>query len=281
MSHEKLQELCPVYAAGALDGEELRELEKHLKSGCSICQGQIREYREVMAELPQTLPGLEFSAALKSRVMAQIEEELPGGRLMEFKAASEIYGKEKPTKAFAWLPWACTLAAGAVLVVSLWYLSNLKRELARQQSQLGQQRDQIYQLQNQLEREKLVTAFLINPEVRVTMLAGTAKSPRAAGKILWNPREKKALFYASNLPAPPSGKTYQLWVFAQNKPLAAGIFSVDPSGNGFLKIDSLAEADKAQKFAVTLEPAGGVPQPTGEMHLLSLFAPSPTLAPPG
>lgn len=268
MSHEELQELCSVYAAGALDGEELRELEKHLKTGCPVCQQQIGEYRELMAALPQALPSLVPSAGLRSRVMAQIEKESPGRSAVAFKTLTQISGKEKPAKAFAWLPWACALAAGVALAVSLWSLSNLKRELAGQQSQLGQQRDHIQQLQNELEKEKLVTAFLINPEVRVTMLAGTPKSPRAAGKILWNPREKKALFYASNLPPPPSGKTYQLWVIAQNKPFDAGIFSVDLSGNGFLKIDSLSEADKAQKFAVTLEPAGGVPQPTGEMHLL-------------
>ena len=268
MIHEKLQELCPVYAAGALDGEELRELEKHLKSGCPICQQQIRECSELMAVIAQTLPSLEPSAGLKSRVMAQIEKDSPGSSLVEFKTTTQISGRKRPSKALTWLPWACALAAGAALGLSLWNLSNLKRELAGAQSQLNQQQDQIQQIQNQLEKEKGVTAFLISPEVRVTMLAGTPKSPRAAGKILWNPRERKALFYASNLPSPPSGKTYQLWVIAQNKPFDAGIFSVDPSGNGFLKIDSLSEADKAQKFAVTLEPAGGVPQPTGEMHPL-------------
>ena len=55
---------------------------------------------------------------------------------------------------------------------------------------------------------------------------------------------------------------------ANNEPFNAGVFSVDPQGNGFLKVPVLSEADKAQKFAVTLEPAGGVPQPTGDMHLL-------------
>ena len=268
MSHEKLQELCPVYAAGALDGEELRELQEHLKTGCPICEQQIREYSELMAVISQTLPSLEPSAGLKNRVLAQIEEESPGSSLVEFKTLTQISANEKPSKVFAWVPWACALVAGAALAVSLWNLSNLKRELVGQESQLIQQRNQIYQLQNQLEKEKLVTAFLINPEVRVTMLAGTPKSPGAVGKILWNAREKKALFYASNLPAPPSGKTYQLWVIAQNKPFDAGTFAVDPNGNGFLKIDFLSEADKAQKFAVTLEPAGGVPQPTGPMHLL-------------
>jgi anti-sigma-K factor RskA len=59
-----------------------------------------------------------------------------------------------------------------------------------------------------------------------------------------------------------------LWMIAGNKPIDAGIFTVGSDGSGFLKVPSLSDADKAQKFAVTLEPAGGVPQPTGDMHLL-------------
>jgi len=35
-----------------------------------------------------------------------------------------------------------------------------------------------------------------------------------------------------------------------------------------LKIPSLPQGKSFDKFAVTLEPAGGVPKPTGPMHLL-------------
>ena len=268
MSHEQLLELCPIHALGALDGEELRELEAHLESGCEMCQQHIREYTELLAVLPEALPNVPLSPALKSRLMDQIEKGSARGRVVDFKTPGSAARGEGPVKTFAWLPWACAAAAGIALVVSLWNLSNLNRELSGQRSQLSQQRQQIQELQSQLNQEKAVTAFLSDPEARVTMLAGTGKSPRSAGKILWNPKDKKALFYASRLPVPPAGKTYQLWIIAENKPFDAGIFSVNEAGSGFLKIDSLASAEKAQKFAVTLEPAGGVPQPTGEMRLL-------------
>jgi anti-sigma-K factor RskA len=268
MSHERLLELCPIHALGALDGEELRELEKHLESGCEICQRQIREYTEMLAVLPEGLPNVPVPPALKGRLMDQIGKESARSRVVDFKTAVSTEGGERPVKTFAWLPWACAAAAGIALVVSLWDLSNLNRELSEQRSQLSQQGQQMQELQNQLDQEKAVTTFLSDPEVRVTLLAGTDKSPQSAGKILWNPKEKRALFYASRLPVPPVGKTYQLWVIAGNKPIDAGTFSVNEAGNGFLKIDSLASPEKAQKFAVTLEPAGGVPQPTGEMRLL-------------
>jgi anti-sigma-K factor RskA len=268
MSHEKLSELCPVYALGALDGEELRELETHLKSGCPLCEQQIREFGDLIANVPQALPGIEPSNDLRTRLMAQLDRDQQTSQVIEFRSSSLSLDQTKPPKPRSWLPWACALAAGLALVISLWNLSNLKQELSSQQGQLSRQNDQIQQLQDQLEKERTITAFLSNPEVRVTMLAGTEKSPRSSGKIIWDPKEKRALFYAAHLPAAPPGKTYQLWIIAQNKPFDAGVFSVDQTGNGFLKIDLLSEADKAQKFAVTLEPAGGMPQPTGDMHLL-------------
>jgi len=264
MSHEKLSELCSIYALGALDGEELREFEAHLKTGCTLCREQIWEYGETVASIPEALPNVSPSQDLKRRIMSQLEQNLANRTVVDFKPATDV----RPTKARGWLPWACAVAAGIALTVSLTRVSSLNRGLAEQQQRLNQQLEQLKDLQRLLSDEKEITQFLKKPDARVTPLGGTEKSPQAAGKILWSAQEKKALFFASNLPLLPEGKTYQLWIIANNKPIDAGIFPVDPEGNGFLKVPLLSEADKAQKFAVTLEPAGGVPQPTGDMHLL-------------
>jgi anti-sigma-K factor RskA len=267
MSHEKLSELCSIYALGALDGEELREFEAHLKTGCPLCGQQIQEYGETVASIPEALPNVKPSADLKSRLMARLEEETLNHGVVDFKSEAKV-PSAKPQPRRGWLPWACAVAAGIALTVSLTRVSSLNRGLAEQQQRLNEQLEQLKVFQRLLSEEKEVTQFFAKPGARITPLAGTDKSPQAAGKILWNAQEKKAFFYASNLPAPPEGKTYQLWMIAGNKPIDAGIFSVGPAGRGFLKVPSLSEADKAQKFAVTLEPAGGVPQPTGDMHLL-------------
>jgi anti-sigma-K factor RskA len=266
MSHEKLSELCSIYALGALDGEELREFEAHLETGCPLCGQQIQEYSQTVAAIPEALANVKPSADLKDRLMARLDQEGPNRGAVGFKPVvkpSSGSGRRR-----GWLPWACAVAAGLALTVSLTRVSRLNRGLVEQQEKLNQQLQQLKTLQRLLSDEKEVTQFIAKPGVRVTPLAGTDRSPQAAGQILWSAQEKKALFYASKLPSPPEGKTYQLWIIANNKPIDAGIFPVDPQGNGFLKVPLLAEADKAQKFAVTLEPAGGVPQPTGAMHLL-------------
>ena len=263
MSHEKLSELCSIYALGALDGDELREFEAHLKTGCPVCGQQIQEYGETVASIPRTLSNVKPSDDLKSRLMARLDMEPRG--VVDFNSAAKVPPAKQKR---GWLPWACAVAAGIALTVSLTRVSNLNRGLVEQQERLNQQLEQLKVFQRLLSDEKEVTEFFAKPGTRITPLAGTDKSPQAAGNLLWNAQEKKAFFYASHLAPPPEGKTYQLWMIAGNKPIDAGIFTVGSDGSGFLKVPSLSDADKAQKFAVTLEPAGGVPQPTGDMHLL-------------
>jgi anti-sigma-K factor RskA len=46
------------------------------------------------------------------------------------------------------------------------------------------------------------------------------------------------------------------------------VFSVDPSGAGSLSVRPLPGVASVDAFAVTLEPAGGLPAPSGAMYLL-------------
>ncbi len=76
------------------------------------------------------------------------------------------------------------------------------------------------------------------------------------------------MFYASNLPAPPAGKDYQLWIIAGSTPKSEGVFPVDGKGGAVHVLPEVPAAAGVSAFAVTLEPAGGLAQPSGAMYLL-------------
>ena len=168
------------------------------------------------------------------------------------------------------LPWGLAIAAALLLVVSIGVIFHLNREYARQNAWLQQELGQVEHLQAELKHEQAFADFLRTPELRATRLSGTPKNPAASGIVFWNPREARVYFFASHLPIPPAGKTYQLWLIT-DKPISAGVFEVDAIGVAEMQTPALGEMPKAQKFAVTLETAGGVPQPTGEMHLLGVI----------
>jgi len=98
-------------------------------------------------------------------------------------------------------------------------------------------------------------------------LAGLEPAPGSRARMIWNERGG-GLLVAAGLPPAPAGKTYQLWaIVGKQAPVSAGVFSVDAKGSGSLRVPTLAGVGKVDVFAVTLEPAGGLPAPSGPMYL--------------
>ena len=63
------------------------------------------------------------------------------------------------------------------------------------------------------------------------------------------------------LPKLPADKDYELWFFNGQKPVRAGILSQDPDEP--TRIEVPPDLPQITATAVTIEPKGGVAQPTG------------------
>ena len=152
-------------------------------------------------------------------------------------------------------------------------LAELERILADREGELAQLRQQLAQreqgassLRKALAQRDEMLTFLRSPTVQVVSLAGSDMAKSAGALLLYEAESKQAFFYAFNMPPLPAGKTYQLWAIV-DKPVNAGIFSTDAGHKGRLIIRTMPDPAKVAKFAVSLEPEGGRPQPTGEIYL--------------
>ncbi len=74
MRHEELEELISLHALGALDGEDLKVVEAHLRGGCPRCEPLLRELSGVAARLTESLPDVSVPPHLKQRVLEGIEQ---------------------------------------------------------------------------------------------------------------------------------------------------------------------------------------------------------------
>ena len=73
------------------------------------------------------------------------------------------------------------------------------------------------------------------------------------------------------MPPPPPGKTYQVWVVTIDPaPISAGLIEPDPQGRVDVVFATPPDIPQPKAVAVTLEPAGGVPAPTGAKYLVGL-----------
>jgi anti-sigma-K factor RskA len=156
------------------------------------------------------------------------------------------------------------------------------RELTDEKDKLLQAADQMRQ---QLERETVQTAALqkkadeqtteldlmMDPAIRVVSMGDPKGETKAVAKAYWQSVRKTGLVVVSNI-APvlqSQGKCLELWAICGNAPpIAAGIGWTDDSGHGMLQVKLTKDIACIDKFAVTVERAGGVPTPEGSIILI-------------
>ena len=193
--------------------------------------------------------------ALRARVLASIAAERPAAG-----APVALQAERRRGRGLWWAGWAGLAAAAALLLVVNTQLSKTRQEVRTLE-------DRLATLQTELAQREETLRFLSDPNVRYVSLAGLKPTPEASAWLLWNATTRQGLLLARGLPAPPAGHAYELWALAGARPVPAGVFGVDPSGRALLRLPQLPADQSFDAFAVTLEPAGGVPAPTGPMHL--------------
>ena len=105
--------------------------------------------------------------------------------------------------------------------------------------------------------------------MRIVDLAGQAGNIRARGRIFWDRSKRKWFFYVRDLPQLPADKSYQLWfVRVSGNPISAAVFNTESDGSTEKQIDVPEAVVALKAAAVTTEPAGGMPQPTGQFALM-------------
>ena len=146
-----------------------------------------------------------------------------------------------------------------------------KEQLAQRDAELEEIRVQLSQRGStrtvRTPQDELATLLRI-PNVKAVSLTGSDMAKRAAGFLLYDSRTQKIWLYAVNLPECPTGMTYQLWAI-HDKPMSIGTFHMETGETAHLLVKKVLSFTDAKTFAVSLEPSGGRPQPTGPMYLLS------------
>jgi anti-sigma-K factor RskA len=139
-------------------------------------------------------------------------------------------------------------------------------ELEKLGSQMTARRQEMDLLRRTVSEKDAMLRFLLSPQVKVVSFKGRKDFPGEA-ILLYDPQEKRGLLYAFKLRPLPPGKTYQLWAVV-DKPISMGVFNLDHGQNGRLLTKNLVAFSQVDHFGVSLEPAGGVQQPTGDVHLV-------------
>ncbi|MFC9327578.1 anti-sigma factor domain-containing protein [Kitasatospora sp. NPDC057015] len=244
-----LHTLTGAYAAHALPETESLAFERHLAQ-CPACALEVQEFRAALARLGSA-ETTRVPPELKARVMAgigSVRQLGPGEPLDERGSGAGGSGRLART----WPRFA--LAASVAVAVGLGGVAVSEHRSAEQAQR------QSAQLQQQA---AAFGSLLTAPDARTR----TAKAGAGVGTVVWSESLDQAGFLAASLPQLPKDKVYELWFNDSGTMRPAGLMPVS-TGSMLLS----GPIDGAVGIGVTVEPAGGSPQPTGAPVMLMPFA---------
>ncbi|MEJ7832822.1 MAG: anti-sigma factor [Nocardioides sp.] len=213
--------LSGAYAVDALDDIERARFEHHL-ADCAECQAEVDSLREAAALLVHAVPTAP-PLALRERVLAEIANVRP---LPPLVAPAVLVPRRRARRLLAVAAAVAILGGGATAVVQPWADDQSQGQLTAA--------DRVLQAPD--------------AEPFTTKYAG-ATATLTRSKSL-----KQAVLEADGIPAPPDGKTYELWLLRDGEYLPAGLI---PRDEGSVLLDRTLDAADAEGAAVTVEEAGG------------------------
>ena len=283
--HDELNANAAAYVLGSLDADERRAFESHVAE-CGECAAEVASLRSVTGALAAAVPQVTPRAELRDRVLAQTAGQSganpsgspgePALRQAQGAPSSSRGGRLASHKGgvhsgVSWLP----LAAAVLVAVGVGvYAVRLQQQVADLQARLDQAllqasaaNLQVADARRVADQAQSAMSVLAAPDLARIDLAGQMVAPSARARALWS-RARGMVFTAANLPPLPAGKVYQVWVVTAQAPVSAGLLQPDPSGGGTEYYMTPPDIGAPVAVAVTLEPAGGVPAPTGDKYLV-------------
>jgi anti-sigma-K factor RskA len=195
------------------------------------------------------------NALLKNQIMDSMEKSsMPSDTQTNNMIEKTLSPKRTPLSILATIvPW---VAAAALAGVSFFFYNKNQEtnkaldECKKATQQMDKHQKVIIALQQKID-------VITSPTTKSIELKGLESSPKAKVTIYWNSMREATYLVINNLPPPEPDKQYQLWAIVDKKPVDAGVFKHD-----LADVQTMKAFEKAEAFAVTLEPLGGSENPT-------------------
>jgi hypothetical protein len=258
MTNDDIHGLAGAYAVDAVDDVERARFEAHL-TGCALCQSEVASLRAAAGELSSTTTYAP-PPSLRASLLRDISSVRP--------LPPEVTPEEAPAPLPSMLPSPAAPSS----------LESRRAERARRAPRRQW-------LAGVAAAAVLATGGLVwhpwAPDTNTVQLTATQqvlqagdaqrykqKVGDATATIVRSTSLSKAVIVTDNMPAPPSGKVYQLWLQQGQKMVKAGFVPAGSSSTVLLQGDAATAAGAG----VTLEPAGGSQTPTLPPVALISFA---------
>jgi anti-sigma-K factor RskA len=266
---EELLELAAGYALGATSDEETAAVEQALPHSPTLA-AEVASFRDLTVQLARSR-AVRPSAATRDRLLQRVREtpqrgdaggsDAGGGdpKVVPITAAPTAVRQDVRRRAPRTWGFVAAIAASLLLAAGLG-LENLRlrRALEERGARLAQATAEAKQRERQLDDVLLAEKDLYVAQMKS---ADTVRGPGI--QFFWNAKQQRAMLHAFRLQPAPRGRSYQLWLIADGKPVSAAVFNSEPDGHALVDdIKVPPTPNGVTQVLLTEEPAGGSPQPT-------------------
>lgn len=239
--------LAGAYALDALNDIERATFARHAAE-CEVCAIEVAEFHETTARLAEatwSVPPPRLRRSVLEQVSRTAQTTAGGGH--------RAHPGRQVGEATRWRRRTAFAAAAGVLAVgggvATWAVA---------QDRIGDKNAQVVAAQQESRR---VSELLGAPDARLSR-AGQVT-------VVVSPSRNSGVAILRDMPDPGPGKAYQLWMIkglTQAEPV--GLLATGQTSGTFL----VGKAAGADTFGVSVEPAGGSPQPTDVRQTVSLVS---------
>jgi hypothetical protein len=276
LSHDDAFAVLDAAALDALEGLEREAVFAHVER-CAICRQELSSLRDAASLVAFAAPpaaytvSVEARGRIRSRLMARASSDSSGPGL----ASLDSPVAKRRISALAWrrAEWLAA-AASILLVVGAAVFASMLRDRENLRDALNAEiaRGQTMRTSADslrialMSRDSLIAGLTGRDVAMMTLTAAGQTAPVA--HMFWDKARNTWTLVAHNMPQPPAGRTYQLWLMTQTQKISAGTFE-PKNGDAVMRATYPMAANQLRMLAVTEEPAGGMPQPTGPMVMES------------
>ncbi len=281
MRHEEATQVLEAVALDTLPGDEQERVLAHVAT-CAVCGPELARLRDAVALLAFAVPAVPRDGGrpdrVRTRLLARARRDVSvadsgkgsrrGGGTRDVVRAEQVAARAGALAATGWV-LAAAMVISAILIT--------RRDRTQYAREMLVERHASAAAMDSLRRDVAVRDAMLQrltgPKVAVVDLAARGTQPPSA-RMFWDRATNGWTLVAHDLPAPPSGKTYQLWLVTPTAKISAGTFAPRPNGDAVVQATYALAPDSLRAIAVSEEPTGGSPQPTGSIIVAGMPPPN-------
>ena len=275
---DEISALMLEYALGTADADEVARVDALLAVGDVSAHAALAEAQAVVGMIGLSVDPVSPPAHVRNTVLSHIAADvsanqtsprsISGSTSQSTSQSTSRSSSRSTSNTSRWFAYGATaVAAGLAIALTL--------QVQKNQS-----------MSQQLADAAVVDAGFrhvgSSPFVRFAKLTSdTGATPdtnesSSVGRVLFCPVSRQYQLMVFRMTPPPQGRVYEMWLMTADKKtvVPAGTFTVDARGSAthYVKADNKIDWSIA---AVTDEPTGGSPTPTGSIHLVGSLATVP------